>query len=124
MGWFKRKHPLAGRDLMQLVPEPAVPCRIDTESGRVTVLPPRFTDPVFGRLLQPRLPADRRHIRVELEARGSVLWPLMDGRKPVAELVSAFVEAFPEDTDDAADRICKWVYGMYNNGFVRFVNVD
>jgi hypothetical protein len=124
VAWFKRrKHPLAGLDLMQLVPERVVESRLDDATGLVTVLPPRFTDPLLGRLLQPRLPADRRHIRVELESRGSLLWQRIDGRARVAELVAAFEAAFPDDAEDAADRVCKWVYGVYNNGFVRFVNV-
>ena len=108
---------------MTLVPEQAVESRLDPDTGIVTVLPPRFTDPFLGRYLQPCLPAERRHIRVALEGRGSALWELIDGRKAIGELVAAFEEAFPDDAEEAPDRVCKWVYGMYNNGFVRFLNV-
>ncbi|MCP4571266.1 MAG: PqqD family protein [bacterium] len=124
MGWFgRKKHPLAGRDLMTLVPARAIDSRRDDASGVVTVLPPRFSDAILGRFLQPRLPAERRHIRVVLETRGSVLWDGIDGETPVHELVTSFERAFPDDAEDAADRVCKWVYAMYNNGFVRFVGV-
>lgn len=124
MAWFgRRKHPLAGRDLMALVPEKVVGSRVEPDTGLVTVLPPRFTDPFLGRLLQPRLPKTRRHIRVELESRGSVLWERIDGRAAVRDLVLVFEEAFPDDAEDSADRVCKWVYGMYHNGFVSFVGI-
>lgn len=108
---------------MTLVPEKIVGSRVDPDTGLVTVLPPRFSDPILGRLLQPYLPAERRHIRVVLEARGSALWEQVDGCAPVRDLVGVFEEVFPDDAEDSADRVCKWVYGMYHNGFVRFVGI-
>ncbi len=108
---------------MTLVPAKVVPSRIDDASGVVTVMPPRFADGFLGRFLQPRLPAERSHIRVALEDRGSFLWQQIDGKRPVSAMVAEFEDGFPDDSSDSADRVCKWVYAMYNNGFLTFVNV-
>ena len=58
------------------------------------------------------------------EERGAMLWEQMDGRRPVHELVRAFEEAFPDDRENAVDRVCRWVGGVYRHGFVRFRGIE
>jgi hypothetical protein len=124
MRWpWDKPNPLAGKDFMQLVPVPVVEHRRDDDGG-VTLLPPRFPSGLGARWLQPRLPAARRHVRVRLEERGAMLWEQMDGRRPVHELVRAFEEAFPDDRENAVDRVCRWVGGVYRHGFVRFRGIE
>ena len=124
MGWsWRRDNSLDGVDLMQVVPAARVG-HTAGDDGRITLLVPRFRTGLAARLLQPRLPEERRYIQVALEARGSALWPLMDGQRRVADMLESFQESFPDDTDEVARRVGQWFYAMYNNGFVRFVNVD
>lgn len=124
MKWFRSKpNPLAGKDMMQLVPVAAVAHR-DSDEGGVTLLPPRFSSGLTARFLQPRLPESRSHIRVVLEERGALLWRNVDGERPVHELVRLFVEAFPEDNEDAVDRVCSWVGGVYRHGFITFRGIS
>jgi len=103
---------LDGVDLMQVVPAAVVDHDLGVD-GRVTLLVPRFQGGWTGRLLQPRLPESRRWVRVRLEERGSVLWPLIDGRRRVADMIEVFQESFPDDTAEAAKRIGQWVRGIY-----------
>jgi len=124
MKWpWNRPNPLAGKDFMQLVPMTAVACHV-AEDGGVTVLPPRFASGLTARLLQPRLPEQRRNIRVVLDRRGAAIWQQIDGQRPVHELVKLFEEAFPEDKDDAVDRVCRWLGGVYKHGFIKFHGVE
>jgi hypothetical protein len=119
----KRENPLAGRDMMQLVPAPLVEHQVG-DDDLVTLLVPRFRSGLTRRWLQPRLPEGRRYVHVALEARGSVLWREMDGERRVHALVAAFEAAFPDDNDDSIDRVCRWLMAMYSNDFVQFVGIE
>lgn len=119
--WRRRPRPFAGRDFLDLVPAAAVPCAPDPDAGGLLVLLPRFRDPVLARLLQPRLPAHRRWVKVRLDARGAVLWQAMDGRRTIRELVPVYEAAFPDDRTEAAERVCKWFYAGYESGLLTLV---
>ena len=124
MKWpWNNENPLAGKDFMQLVPVASVDHRM-ADDGRITLLPPRFASGLSARLLQPRLPAERSHIRVVLDKRGAAIWPHIDGRRPVHELVRLFEEAFPEDRDEAVERVCRWLGGVYKHGFITFLGIE
>jgi hypothetical protein len=118
-----RRHELAGRDFMTLVPARVVDWEDDPATGLVVALLPRFRDPILGRLLQPRLPQKRRWVRVTIDERGSLLWRAVDGARPVSALVPLYLEAFPHDLDEAHERVCRWVYAAYAGGLMRFVNL-
>ena len=121
---FRDRHSLPpDTDYMNLIPERSFAWDEDTATGRVIVLVPRFTDPIGSRLIQPRLGASRRHLRVPLEVRGSHLWRLIDGQRTVGELVAAFVAAFPEDSSDPHRRLSLYFQAMYEKKFIRYVNL-
>ena len=119
----RRRNPFAGRDFLDLVPARAVAHEAGDDAAPLVLLVPRFRDPVGRRLLQPRLPAARRWIRVRLDARGARIWRAIDGRTPLRALIPVYEEAFPGDTGEAAERLCRWAYAGYENGFITFVNI-
>ncbi len=118
----KRKASLKGRDFLDLVPALACGWSADDDTAPVVALLPRFRDPVLGRLLQPRLPEARRWVKVRLDARGSLLWRAVDGRRPVRDLVPLYTAAYPDDQAEAAERVCRWVYAGYESGLLHFMN--
>jgi hypothetical protein len=103
---------------LDLVPHHAVDAEID-DDGRVRVLMPRYRDPIFGRLLQPRLKGDRRFIRVPLDPRGSWVWQQVDGQRTVGAIARAFREAFPEEDGAIEERVSRFVAAMVGNGFLK-----
>ena len=109
---------------MELVPEPVYAAESDPASRRIVVLVPRFTDPIGRRLLQPRLGPGKRHIRVPLDERGTFLWELLDGCRPIAELSAAFEQRFPDDADQAATRVCAYLHELYERKFIRYLNLS
>ncbi len=111
-------------DYLDLIPEHVVGHEPGAEPGKVRLLTPRYGGPVLGRLLQPRLRGDRRWVRVPLDARGSWLWRHIDGRTSVRDLVRGFAAAFPDETDDAAERVCQYVESLVQNRFLRHTNTD
>jgi hypothetical protein len=111
---------------MALVPErTAETSEADREADHeaVVLLMPRFAGTIYARWLQPLVRREKRYIRVPLERRGSHLWRQIDGRRTVAELVADFVAAFPDDSEQAAERVCQYLYNLEQNRFIRFVNL-
>ena len=118
----RRKPSWRGVDFARVVPERLVDCEDGGPGQDLTLLTPRYTGPLWGRLLQPRLGSDKRHIRIPLEERGAFLWRHIDGQRDIAALARLFCEAFPEDAEQAAERISTYVYAMAENGFIRLVH--
>lgn len=110
-------------DYMSLVPAHAHQWLEDADTGRVLVMMPRYTDPLFSRLLQPRLSDDKKHIRVPLEGRGTFLWHLIDGQKSVADLVRAFETEYPGDSENVPNRVSMYLHAMYDNNFIKYLNL-
>lgn len=88
------------------------------EGPQIVLLVPRYRDAVWGRILQPRLGAGKRFVRVPLEARGSALWRGMDGQATVRDLLTVAETAAPGDGEDLARRVCLYLQALVDNGFV------
>ncbi len=118
----KKTTPLTELNYLDFVPVQRLEADLETGSGRVAVLMPRYGDPLLGRLLQPRLGPEKRFIRVPLDSRGSFLWPLIDGDRSVADLAAAYEAAFPDDSDDVHLRVSLYLQAMYDNKFITYLN--
>lgn len=108
-----------GQTLDRLVPRRRIAHETTAEGG-LSLLDPRFKGRILWWLLQPRLHAERAHVHVALDERGRFIWLGMDGIRTVAELVVLFVERFPKDIDQAAERVWRYVAVMEHHGFVEF----
>ncbi len=122
-GFRRKKSPWQDVDYMTLVPSHALEWVEDEESGAIHVKMPRYSDPIFSRLLQPRLRESKKHLKVPLENRGTFLWRLIDGKRSVADLVQAFVADHPDDQDNAAERVSMYLHAMYDNKFIKYLNL-
>ncbi|MBU8870339.1 MAG: PqqD family protein [Gemmatimonadales bacterium] len=111
-------------DFSSLIPAVEVAHDHGGNAGDVVLLVPRFRDPIFGRLIQPRLPAHKQYIKIPLDCRGSFIWALIDGKRSILDLSRDFSEEFPEDSEQASKRISAYLHRMYENRFIRFVNLD
>lgn len=118
-----RKSRWAGVNMLDLIPEPRVSSRWDEENQRVILEVPRFREPLVGPLLQRAMPAHRKYYLVPLEPRGSLIWPQMDGSRTVGDLAQEVLAAFPEDQDQVMERVSKYMVGLYQNNFIRFINL-
>jgi hypothetical protein len=123
-GIGSRKSRWQGVDYMTLVPETRLTWQEDESQDQVLVLVPRFRDPVLGRVVQPRLGPAKRHIRVPLERRGTFLWRLLDGRRTVADLARAYETEFPQDREQAPERVAKYLHAMFENDFIIYINLE
>ena len=122
-GFGRKNSPWHGVNYMDLVPAHRLAWQDDPDSDAVQVLVPRYTDPILGRLVQPRLASNKRYIRVPLEDRGSFLWRLLDGNRRVIDLVRAFEVAYPEDREQSPERVSMYLHAMYDNKFIEYLNI-
>ncbi len=125
ISWFfnRTARRFAGIDFMDLIPMPRVAHEIEPDDGRVFLLIPRYTDAVLGRLVQPRLSEEKKFIRLPLEDRGALMWPHMDGKTSVGDLVALLGASFEGDQQDIAERLSGYLYAMWENKFIKFSNL-
>jgi len=108
---------------MDLIPAARVEHFLGPDPDQVTLLIPRYTGPVWGRLLQPRLSEDKKYIKLPLDARGALLWMHMDGDTKVGDLVGVYGEKFENDRQDVAERLSGYLFSMWENEFIEFSNL-
>ncbi|MDO9171488.1 MAG: PqqD family protein [bacterium] len=118
--WWKRRRLVEGERILELVPRTLVEARESIADGvaQVVLLEPRFHSGPFSRWLQSRLPPERAHVEVRLEAFGSTIWRLLDGRRNLAEIMCAFVAAHPDQADQASERVWLFLQELERHGFV------
>ncbi len=104
---------------MDLVPERLREHSTDRHD-QVVLLIPRFTDPVLGRLLQPRLPFP--HFKVHLDRLGSLVWLNCDGSKTVREIASVLAEQFGQDLDPGHGRLALFLLSLEEAGHIRYAH--
>ena len=114
----------AGVDFMALIPAAKVQHEMDSTAQKVTLLVPRYNDPLFGRFIQPYLSEKKKFIRLPLDQRGSWIWRQLDGQSTVAHMVRIFENEFPDDLKDVPERLSGYLYSMWENKFVEFSNLD
>jgi len=90
--------------------------------GNIDVLVPRFTDKVFGKLLQPRL--KNKYIKANLDEFGSATWLLINGNNSVTRIGELLTEKFGEQIQPVYDRLILFLTQLYNAGFISFKELE
>ena len=65
---------------------------------------------------------NRRYTKVHLDDSGTFIWPLIDGRKTVAEIAALVKDEFGEKAEPLYPRIVKYFQIMESYHFVNFIN--
>ena len=63
-----------------------------------------------------------RTTQVHLDETGSYLWPLIDGRKTVAQLADCMKQQFGEKAEPLYPRIIKYFQIVESYHFIKFLN--
>jgi hypothetical protein len=97
---------------------PVISDHITTEKeGELSVITfPRFRNEFMQKYLVPKnKPAV---IRIRLEAHGSAVWNLIDGKRTVREIAEALAEHFSHE-EKYEYRIAAYLLELYRQGFVK-----
>lgn len=117
----KLKGEWEGIDMLDLVPQAQVATAPDSSPDRIILLQPRYAGPVWGRILQPLLPEDKKFVRVPLDPRGSLIWSRIDGETTIRSMAEGWEGRFPEDAEHVHHRICLFLARMRELGFISFL---
>jgi hypothetical protein len=102
-------------NLLELTPVQRVPWETG-ESGTVVVLVPKFRNEILVRWLVPHLKYPV--VRVKLDAPGSFVWKLCDGKTTVAEMANRMTAEFGETETSAQERIRKFLLTLEKSDLV------
>lgn len=122
-GRKREKEKLSKINYLELTPYPKYDYE-ENDNGLVDVLVPKFTDSVFGRILQPRLREERKYIRANLDEIGSEVWRLLDGKKKVGDIAEKLDAKLGEKIAPVHERLTKFFTQLYRNGFISFYELE
>lgn len=91
------------------------------EENRINILVPKFTDIIFGRLLQPRI--KDKYIKAELDEIGSSVWLLIDGKNNVDIIAENLKSKFGDKVHPVYERLISYLRAMKQNGFIYFLEL-
>jgi hypothetical protein len=80
------------------------------------VLVPKFHNPVLVRWLVPHLKFP--NVRVKLDAPGSLVWKLCDGKTTVGEMANRMTAEFGDTASSAQERIRKFLLTLEKSDLV------
>ena len=103
-------------NLLELTPMQRVPWE-QAENGTVVVLVPKFRNPLVVRYLVPHLRYP--HVRVKLDAMGSFVWKLCDGKTTVAAMAERMIAEFGDSATAAHDRIRTFLLTLERTDLVK-----
>jgi len=94
-----------------------------THEGDVyTLLIPKFKNQWMQKWLIPSRRS--KHFRIHLDAMGSRVWDLIDGRRDTAAICNSLHDALPGDHPESADqmalRVTEFLRRLYKNRFILF----
>jgi len=102
-------------NLLVLTPVQRVPWETG-ESGAVVVLVPKFRNEILVRWLVPHLKYPV--VRVKLDALGSFVWKLCDGKTTVGEMADRMTVEFGDTAASAQERIRKFLLTLEKSDLV------
>lgn len=104
-------------NFLELTPVQRVPSEVG-ENGTVVVLLPRFRNELLVRWLVPLL--KNPTVRVKLDALGSFVWKMCDGKTTVSRMASRMTAELGEPALSAQERICKFLISLERSDLVHF----
>jgi hypothetical protein len=105
------------KNLFDLAPRREMEFRLE-ESGKVTLLVPRFQSAWMRKFFLPR--AKNPDIQIALDAFGSHVWLACDGEATVARIAETLRERFGEEVEPVHDRVAVFVQNLLRHRFISF----
>lgn len=117
----KSKKKTADINYLDLVPEKSSSLKWHTDLKERVILEVENTG-IMNKIAQS-LFNKPRFTKVHLDANGSFIWPLIDGKRTVADIALLVKEQFGEAAEPLYPRIIKYFQIVESYHFIRFVNM-
>jgi hypothetical protein len=92
------------------------------EDQLVTVIVPKFKNKIAVKIISPKLKSD--HFKIKLDKFGSAAWLLMDGKIKVNQIIRDLKEKFGDEIQQESDRTSKFIFQLYEQGFISFKELN
>lgn len=117
----KKRKKTADINYLDLIPEKSGSLKWHKDLKDRVVLEVENTG-IMNRLAQS-LFSKPRFTKVHLDANGSFIWPLIDGKRTVADIALLVRDEFGEAAEPLYPRIIKYFQIVESYRFIRFVNM-
>ena len=117
----RNKKKIADINYLDLIPEKSSSLKWHTDLKERVILEVENTG-IMNKIAQS-LFNKPRFTKVHLDANGSFIWPLIDGKRTVADIALLVKEQFGEAAEPLYPRIIKYFQIVESYHFIRFVNM-
>ena len=117
----RNKKKIADINYLDLIPEKSEALRWHRDIKERVILEVENTG-IMNKIAQ-NLFNKPRFTKVHLDANGSFIWPLIDGKRTVADIALLVKEQFGEAAEPLYSRIIKYFQIVESYHFIRFVNM-
>lgn len=88
----------------------------------VTIIIPKFKNKFMVKYISPKLKSD--HFRIKLDNFGSAVWLMMNGKNKVDYIITELKSKFEDEIQQADERVTKFVFQLYEQGFISFTELN
>jgi hypothetical protein len=93
-----------------------------SEDELVTVIIPKFKNKIAVKLISPRLKSD--HFKIKLDKFGSAVWGKINGKLKVDHIIKDVKKKFGDELQQEEERITKFIFQLYTQGFISFKELN
>ena len=88
----------------------------------VTVIVPKFRNKYAVKFISPKLKSD--HFRIKLDKFGSAVWESINGKHKVEKIIVDIKNRFGDELIQEEERITKFIFQLYTQGFISFKELN
>lgn len=121
LSFKERKKILKSTNTLDLTPIKLYSEEVDNEA-LVTVIIPKFKNKLAVKIISPKLKSD--HFRIKLDKFGSAVWLDINGKTKVELIIKDLKKKFGDELQEAEDRITKFIFQLYSQGFISFKEIN
>lgn len=88
------------------------------DDGLITVIIPKFKNKIAIKLFSPRLKSD--HFKIKLDKFGSAVWENINANTKVEKIIKDVKKKFGDELEQEEERITKFIFQLYSQGFISF----
>ena len=114
---FRKKKINSSINYLELTPKRTYDHEVE-DSGKVSVLVPKFKNKFLVNFLAPRLKMP--YIKAKLDDFGSLTWIEMDGTKNVQSISQLLIDKFGDEVQQVNERLTKFLTQLYQYNFITF----
>ncbi|MDT3696223.1 MAG: PqqD family protein [Ignavibacterium sp.] len=121
LSFKERKKILTNANTLELTPI-KVYSDEKNDNDLITVKVPKFRNKFAVRFISPKLKSD--HFKIKLDKFGSAVWTNINGKTKVEKIIKDVKNKFGDELLQEEERITKFIFQLYSQGFISFKELN